>query len=429
MNSSWTETTLGEGIEFTNGVSYVSEDYAIDQNGHFFLTIKCFEKGGGFSWEGVKYIKGFYLASQVVEPGDLLLANTDLTRAGDIIGSPMIVPDLGEKRLILPSMDVSVLRTSDKKTNLVFLYYRLMQPDARHYMLAHSAGSTVLHLETKSLPKYKFNRPSPIEQLRICDILSTIDKEITLTESLIAKHQQIKAGMMQDLFTRGITEDGKLRPTYHEAPHLYKESRLGWIPKEWEVVLLRDLFDCQLGKMLNKLAKTGKMSAKYLGNKAVQWDYVDINELEEMDFDPQERLKFSLLPGDLLVCEGGDVGRTVLWRGEIEDCYYQKAIHRLRRKEENIYPEFILRFMRFAYSNGLFNDFTSQSSIAHLTMEKLKMVNVLMPSIEEQTRISVRLNSIDSMLQIELQRLIKTKYSKLGLMHDLLTGKVPVIIH
>ena len=58
--------------------------------------------------------------------------------------------------------------------------------------------------------------------------------KIEQTETLIAKYQQIKAGLMHDLFTRGVTPDGKLRPTRAEAPQLYQESPLGWIPKEWE---------------------------------------------------------------------------------------------------------------------------------------------------------------------------------------------------
>src|SRR5205807_710318 len=73
----------------------------------------------------------------------------------------------------------------------------------------------------------------PHEQHNIADILSTLDGTIEQTEALIAKYQQIKAGLMHDLFTRGLTADGRLRPTRTEAPHLYKQSPLGWIPEEW----------------------------------------------------------------------------------------------------------------------------------------------------------------------------------------------------
>ena len=62
-----------------------------------------------------------------------------------------------------------------------------------------------------------------------------MDNLIEKTEALIAKYQAIKQGMMHDLFTRGVDEHGHLRPTHDEAPELYKQSELGWIPKEWEV--------------------------------------------------------------------------------------------------------------------------------------------------------------------------------------------------
>jgi type I restriction enzyme, S subunit len=82
--------------------------------------------------------------------------------------------------------------------------------------------------------KIKVPVPDSQVQYRIAEILSTVDETIEHTEALMAKHQQIKAGLMHDLFTRGVTPDGHVRPTRFEAPHLYKETPFGWIPKEWE---------------------------------------------------------------------------------------------------------------------------------------------------------------------------------------------------
>lgn len=72
------------------------------------------------------------------------------------------------------------------------------------------------------------------------EILSTVDEAIEQTEALIAKTQQIKAGLMHDLFTRGVTANGQLRPPREEAPQLYKQSPLGWIPREWDAGHLVD---------------------------------------------------------------------------------------------------------------------------------------------------------------------------------------------
>src|ERR1019366_1248523 len=126
----------------------------------------------------------------------------------------------------------------------------------------------------------------------------------------------------------------------------------------------------QLGKMLNKEAASTAPLFPYVGNREVQWGRCDLSDLRLMHFSEGERRKFSLRNGDLLVCEGGEVGRTALWRDEME-CYFQKAIHRLRPINGSITCDFMLHFMRFAADTGRLDDFTSQSSIAHLTREKL----------------------------------------------------------
>lgn len=267
---------------------------------------------------------------------------------------------------------------------------------------------------------------STAEQRKIARILTTVDNLIEKTEALIAKYQAIKQGMMHDLFTRGVDEHGHLRPTYEEAPELYKESQLGWIPKEWEVEPVGSLFEIQLGKMLSRVSKTGRYSYPYLANRNVQWDRVDLNGLEEMDFMQYEREKFSLKNNDLLVCEGGEVGRTSIWLNEIEDCYYQKAIHRLRPLSGRMIPKYMLRFMRYASIKGWFVNFMSQSSIAHLTREKLAVMPMLVQTKDEQAETVSRIDAIDTQIDSESDSLRKFVMTKSGLMQDLLTGKVRV---
>jgi type I restriction enzyme S subunit len=269
---------------------------------------------------------------------------------------------------------------------------------------------------------------SPNVQKKIAAILTSIDTAIEKTEALIEKYQHIKAGLMHDLFTRGVLPNGQLRPPRDQAPELYQKTAIGWIPKEWELMIIGSVFDIQLGKMLNQDAKIGKSSFPYVGNRSVQWNKVDVSALEEMDFSPSEREKFSLVTGDLLVCEGGDVGRTAIWESTIENCYYQKAIHRLRPKNNQVKPKFMLRFMWYAKITGHFDNYTSQTSIAHLTQEKLSAVPMPVPKADEQNLLITRFDSIDSILDREQELLMNLRQQKLGLMQDLLTGKVAVKI-
>jgi len=261
------------------------------------------------------------------------------------------------------------------------------------------------------------------EQERIIAILSRIDRVIELAEALIAKHQRLKTGLMQKLLTKGIDEHGNLRS---EATHEFKDSPLGRIPAGWKVEEVGELFEMKLGKMLNKRAKQGDHQFPYLANRNVQWEEVDLSDLETMHFSEVEREKLSLQPGDLLICEGGEVGRTAIWRGELADCYFQKAIHRLRPKDGRIMPEYMLAFMRIAEQRRLFTVLTSQTSIAHLTQEKLALLQVPVPPPQEQMKINDVLKMQCRQTSLEKSRLSKLTRLKKGLMQDLLTGKVRV---
>jgi type I restriction enzyme S subunit len=180
----------------------------------------------------------------------------------------------------------------------------------------------------------------------------------------------------------------------------------------------------QLGKMLSKHASSGPDQALYLANRHVQWDRVALDTLDTMSFTPDEREKYSLRPGDLLVCEGGEVGRTALWHGEREDTFFQKAIHRLRPRNGEVAPSYMLRFMRFAAERGHFTDLASQTSIAHLTQEKLALLEIPLPPRDEQRRIAEILDTLDEAIRKTEQLIAKLKQVKQGLLYDLLTRGV-----
>jgi type I restriction enzyme S subunit len=308
-----------------------------------------------------------------------------------------------------------------------FLFYQLLL--IRPQVYKFTSQTTQSNLNASSVRKLPIAYPkSRATQRKIASIISTIDTAIEQTEALIEKYQHIKAGLMHDLFTRGVLPNGQLRPPREQAPELYQETAIGWIPRDWQTDQIGTYFEIQLGKMLNQLARTGRNSFPYLGNRSVQWNRLQMDNLESMDFSPEEQKKFALKDGDLLVCEGGEVGRTAIWASQMENCFYQKAIHRLRGKHEGINPRFMLWYMHFAQANGQFSDFTSQSSIAHLTQEKLAKVPVLLPSAEEQDLIVSRIDAHESVMQGQRDFRVNLNAQKLGLMQDLLTGKVAVTV-
>ena len=153
-------------------------------------------------------------------PSGALLMTSRATLGELRIATTSVCTNQGFKSLVL-----------SKEIDTHYLYYQLDLNKERYGALG--IGSTFLEVNKKDTENFELLIAPAAEQRRIAEILSTLDETIEQTEALIAKYQQIKAGLMHDLLTRGVTLDGKLRPTRAEAPHLYKQSPLGWIPKEW----------------------------------------------------------------------------------------------------------------------------------------------------------------------------------------------------
>ncbi|MBN2466253.1 restriction endonuclease subunit S [candidate division WOR-3 bacterium] len=155
-------------------------------------------------------------------------------------------------------------------------------------------------------------------------------------------------------------------------------------PKGFSVVPAGKLFHIQLGKMLDEKRYTGRQLRPYLGNANVQWGYFDLADVKQMDFPPDDFEKFRLRVDDILVCEGGEVGRTAIWRGEIPDCCYQKAVHRLRLKTNQIRPDYFQWYMWAAVASGLVARETSTSTIGHFTAERFEVFPIVVPPAKVQ---------------------------------------------
>lgn len=170
-------------------------------------------------------------------------------------------------------------------------------------------------------------------------------------------------------------------------PGLTEDLPVGW---RWERI--DTLCEIRLGKMLSPAAKVGTSPLPYLRNQNVQWSRFELSDIARMDFTDEEQQKFMLRKGDLLVCEGGEPGRAAVWGGEIEPCFYQKALHRLRPKNSLVDPHFLMHRLRLSAISGEFFDSHSKTTIAHLPLVRLATLRVAVPSLQEQERIAAMLN-------------------------------------
>lgn len=160
--------------------------------------------------------------------------------------------------------------------------------------------------------------------------------------------------------------------------------------------------------MLDERQITKRFLAPYLRNTDVQWDGINVDDLPEMDFDESEQKLYGLRPGDILMCEGGEIGRCAIWDSD-RRCFYQKALHRLRPTTDKDDPRYFVLVMRAAVEAGLFSSRASAATIQHLPAEKLRVVRYPAPPIEEQRaivdRVSRQTARLDALVAAK-QRLI-----------------------
>ena len=192
----------------------------------------------------------------------------------------------------------------------------------------------------------------------------------------------------------------------------YKESGVEWlgeVPEHWGVKPLKRGFYVCLGKMLQPEARSPEDEIlPYLRAANIQWSGVDVSDVKVMWFSPREQQQLTLKVGDLLVSEGGDVGRSAVWQAELDVCYFQNAINRIRAKENN-FNRFLYYWMSTIKDKGFIDIICNKSTIAHFTAEKVAAVPVPYPSLPEQHAIAAFLDretaKIDALIA-EQQRLI-----------------------
>lgn len=218
--------------------------------------------------------------------------------------------------------------------------------------------TTIPNLSQSKLCELPIPVPRPSEQQKIASVLGLVQRAIEEQERLLALTNELKKTLLHKLFTVGLRGETQ------------KQTEIGPVPGSWEVRKIGDIFHTQLGKMLSQKSRVGQAPKPYLRNKNVQWGRIDVADLLKMDFNERELSKHRLLPGDLLVCEGGEPGRAALWNGEIGECYYQKALHRLRPKDGRVTNPFLAHWLMFSLklqklydvAGGEFNNCTSPRS-------------------------------------------------------------------
>ena len=269
------------------------------------------------------------------------------------------------------------------------------------------------------------------EQEKIAEILDKVDNAIALTEALIKKLKQIKAGLLQDLLTRGLDDNGELRnPDTH--PEQFKESPFGKIPVNWEVKTLDDcdieIIDGDRGSHYpnsNELLPEGY--CLFLNTSNVTSNGFNSNSLQFITKDKDNQLRTGKLKrNDIVITTRGTVGNTILYDLNINfDNIRINSGMVILRNNDKLFDNYFLFASLKNYLLPLgYKKISSGSAQPQLPIKDLKQFNLICPPLNEQEKIAKILDTQGRAITKEEQYLKKLKQKKQGLMQDLLIGKV-----
>ncbi|MEA5004518.1 MAG: restriction endonuclease subunit S [Christensenella sp.] len=297
-----------------------------------------------------------------------------------------------ESPLFIGADGVKLLKVKHNDLNVRFVYY---------YFKSRRVIDTGYNRHFKWLKEFEIPLPPILVQQQIADVLDRASALIEKRKAQIEKLDLLAKSQFIEMFGDPVTN-----------------------PKGWDIRRLSEIATSRLGKMLDTKQQTGNYRYPYLANFNVQWFRFDFSELNEMDFNEADRQEFELKKGDLLVCEGGEVGRCAIWEEEVKECYFQKALHRIRCNKEIIIPKYLSRWFQFRSQYNKFEDIVGQATIAHLPGVKLKKLQIMVPPIYIQNQFADFIRQIEKQQSLLQQSLTQLKQNYKSLMQKCFWGEI-----
>lgn len=387
-------------------------------------------KSGQLRFYNAKYVSEHWcntVSEFALRDGDFLLGMSgSLTNHATVTSNDL--PALLNQR-------VGRLRQKNKKVNYRYISYWLKSEQYARYADIQGEGAAQKNISSKQIGCFIYRNALIGEQNKIVEILSYIDQTIEKTEALIEKYQQVKAGLMHDLFTRGITADGKLRPSREQAPELYQETVIGWIPKDWEV--------CSISELAHP--SKGSTVIGPFGSDLVMSDYrtegtpiIFVRDVKEDRFTWKSNVFISERKTQALFAhrvKSGDILATKMGLPPCVAAVYPEDMPlgiitadmiRMTSDPSKVNAKWLSSALNHDRSKRQVAAITAGVTRQKVTLADFRSLKVAVPNIEEQERKTKSIDSSQMLIAHELQNLEKLLKQKSGLMQDLLTGKVPV---
>lgn len=315
--------------------------------------------------------------------------------------------------------------TPDARFNSAYFFH--VTKHAETYLKSQTNGTGIPHVDRELLEAIQVFCPAPEEQLLLAKILDHLDTAIHETEAIIAKLKAVKQGLLHDLLTRGIDANGELRPPQSEAPHLYKQSPLGWIPKEWDSKPLSEYAASEITYGIVQAGPHIPNGVPYIRTGDMSGDSL----VRETMLCTSRRIANSyarseVRTGDLVMAIRATVGKVLPVPSDLNGANLTQGTAKI---SPNICTDgnFLLWAIRHSRGQKAIQLEIKGTTFAEITLGALRQVPVAAPiDINEQRAIGERLTAVDKQLQSEQEFLAKMHREKSGLMDDLLTGRVRV---
>lgn len=392
------------------GTQLHSDEYT--ETGVPLVRIENLSFSGKFSPENLVFIsekKANQLNRSRVVPGDLIIAKTGATIGKSGVFPKTFIDGIIASSCLKVSCDPNIV---DPK----LILYMIVWENGQKKILEGAGGSTRTSINIGPFSDIRLFLPeSKSEQRKIAEILTTVDGAIEQTEALIRKYQRIKQGLMQDLLTRGVDENGELRC---EKNNHFKDSEIGHIPYEWEVTNFEHLVNNITARWIPR--NTG-VSFPCLNLENIESETGHVNGFSDAIENASTKTVF--LKGDILFGKLRPYLKKY-WIADVDGvCTTEILVFRAQRSIDH-------RYIYYLVQNEKFINYTISSSFGtkmpRTSWEIIKRYKIGKPDFEEQKRISKILFSIDSQIETSRIELSKLNSLKQGLMQDLLTGKVRV---
>lgn len=426
-SAGWRNYRFGELCErIVNGGTPATD------NPHFWTGPTPWVTGADFTSRGIGEIRHFVSdagirasATSVVKAGNLLV----VTRTG--VGKLAVAPFD-----IAISQDISGVYVDRNKADTAFVFHLLTRELDELKKL--NQGTSINGIIRGDLERHAVRIPSTKSaQQKIAAILTSIDTAIEKTEALIAKYQRVKAGLMHNLFTRGVLPNGQLRPPREQAPELYQATATGWIPRGWEIAGL-----ASKSRLGTAWIRTGPFGSSL---KSEHWridghpvitigalgpgEFIHDELLFVGDKDAARLVDFQLRSGDVVFSRVADVGRSVVIRDEQEGWIMSSNLMRIAVDPARVRPDYLQ--LQLAGDSSVKAQIRARVNSGGRDVANSEVLNQLRfawPEPEEQDR-SVHLTAhLAGRVRSESLKVANLQAQKLGLMQDLLTGKVPVTV-